>query len=307
MTERTKTVKTLLVIDGNSIMNRQYYGIRPLTTKSGVFTNAVYGFINVLLLTLERLKPDYAAVAFDLKAPTFRHTMYPEYKAGRHATPPELLMQFPYVKDCIRAMGISVIEKEGYEADDTLGTLSALACAEGDTFSYVLTGDRDSLQLIGERTTVLLATNSQVVDFTSEVFFEKYGVLPSQFVDVKALMGDSSDNIPGVRGIGEKTALKLISENVSLDNLYENIDSIKIGAKALEKLKEDRESAFLSRELARIVTNAPVGVDSLEQIRIKEQDTDALLALFTELEFSSFIKRLSLDSAHRQRALIPPL
>lgn len=293
-------MKTLLVIDGNSIMNRQFYGIRPLTTKSGIFTNALYGFVNVLLLTLERLKPDYAAVAFDLKAPTFRHKMYSEYKAGRHATPPELLMQFPYVKDIIRAMGITVIEKEGFEADDALGTLSAMASTESDTFAYILTGDRDSLQLISERATVLLATNSQTLDFTVDAFVEKYGVLPSQFVDVKALMGDSSDNIPGVRGIGEKTALKLISECSSLDNLYENIDGVKIGAKALEKLREDRESAFLSRELARIVTNAPLGIDSLEQIRIADQDRAALLSLFTELEFSSFIKRLSLDSVAKK-------
>ena len=182
-------MKNLLVIDGNSIMNRQFYGIRPLTTGSGIFTNAVYGFINVLLSTLDRLKPEYAAVAFDVHAPTFRHEMYKDYKAGRRSTPPELLMQFPYIKKCLAAMGITVIEKEGYEADDILGTLSHLAEISKDTSCYILTGDRDSLQLISDNCTVLLATNNKTIDYDKAAFFESYGITPDCFVDAKALMG----------------------------------------------------------------------------------------------------------------------
>lgn len=288
-------MKNLLVIDGNSIMNRQYYGVRPLTTGSGLFTNAVYGFINVLLSTLDRLKPEYAAVAFDVHAPTFRHKMYGEYKAGRHGTPPELLMQFPYIKKCLVAMGITVIEKEGYEADDILGTLSHLAASEGDTHAYILTGDKDSLQLISEGCTVLLATNNKTVDYDKEVFKEQYGILPDCFVDVKALMGDSSDNIPGVRGIGEKTALKIIAEYGSIERLYDDIDNVKLGAKALEKLKEDKDTAFLSKTLAKIICDAPIGVDSLSDISVKEVNRQELLSLFAELEFSGFIKRMGLD------------
>ena len=288
--------KKILVIDGNSILNRQFYGIRPLTTKSGIFTNAVYGFLNVLLYQLERLKPDYAAVAFDVHAPTFRHRMFENYKAGRRPTPPELLMQFPYTKKIIEALGIKVIEKEGYEADDTLGTLSLMAERAKDTICYILTGDRDSLQLISNNSVVLLAGNAEVVEYNEDVFFEKYGVRPDQFVDVKALMGDSSDNIPGVRGVGEKTALKLIAEYGSLDGVYENIDSVKVSAKILESLRSEKDTAYLSRDLARINREAPIGVERLEDISIAPRDDIALLSLFTELEFSSFTERLSLGA-----------
>ena len=293
--------KVALIIDGNSILNRQFFGIRPLTTKSGLFTNAVYGFLNVLFSQLERLKPDYAAVAFDVHAPTFRHEAYAEYKAGRRGTPPELLMQFPYAKKCIEALGIAVIEKEGYEADDALGTISALASRSG-AVSYMLTGDRDALQLIGGDSHVLLATNSEVIDYDPEKFFEKYGVTPAQFIDVKALMGDSSDNIPGVRGVGEKTALKLIAEYGSLDNVYAGIDRMK-ACKLTENLAADRESAFMSRELATIVRDAPIGITDLSQIEIKERDDKALSALFSELEFTSFAEKLALNKPAREKSV----
>ncbi len=288
-------MNNLLIIDGNSIMNRQYYGVRPLTTKSGLFTNAIYGFINVLLSTLERLAPSYAAVAFDVHAPTFRHLMYKDYKAGRHATPPELLAQFPYIKKCLTAMGITVIEKEGYEADDILGTLSRMAKGSENVAAYILTGDRDSLQLIDERCTVLLAANTQTIDFDKAAFESRYGISPERFIDVKALMGDSSDNIPGVRGVGEKTALKLIAEYGTIEELYKNIDSVKLGEKALTKLKEDRETAFLSKSLATIVCDAPLGITDLSELKLRERDEGALLSLFAELEFSGFIKRLGLS------------
>ena len=219
-------MKKILCIDGNSILNRQFYGIRFLSTRDGFPTNAVFGFVNVLLRELETLSPDYIAVAFDLKAPTFRHKMYAEYKAGRRPSPEELVKQFPVAKDICRAMGIHVLELARYEADDILGTLAKMAEDSGDVEAYVLTGDRDSLQLISKKTKVLLATNTETVTFDEAAFLEKYGVRADQYVDVKSLMGDSSDNIPGVPGIGEKTAFKLIAEQGSLDGIYANIDNM---------------------------------------------------------------------------------
>lgn len=286
--------ETMLIIDGNSILNRQFYGIRPLTTKSGLFTNALYGFMNVLISELDALSPKYAAIAFDVHAPTFRHKSYDAYKAGRHATPEELLMQFPYAKKLARAMGVSVLEKEGFEADDILGTLARMG-RESGIHTYILTGDRDSLQLIDDQATVLLASNGGTITFNAPEFEQKYGVRPSQFVDMKALMGDSSDNIPGVPGIGEKTASKLIAEWGSLDGLYANLDKLKKG-KMLENLTSGKESAYMSQFLAKIVDNVPLdlphGITSVETAPL---DKGELRALFDELEFTAFTKRLSLD------------
>lgn len=287
-------MKNLLVIDGNSILNRQFYGVHPLTTKSGLFTNAVYGFLNVLLTQLDALSPDYAAVAFDVHAPTFRHKEYADYKAGRRSTPPELLQQFPYAKRVVEALGIHILEKEGWEADDILGTLARYASEDGDTHAWVLTGDRDSLQLISDRCTVLLATNTETVPYNREKFKEKYGVSPEQFVDMKALMGDSSDNIPGVSGIGEKTASKLIAEWGDLDTLYANLDKIK-KSKMLDNLIADKDSAYLSRYLAKIVTDVPLE-GGLAPLCREEIHRDELLALLTELEFAGFIKKLNLNA-----------
>lgn len=286
--------ETMLIIDGNSILNRQFYGIRPLTTKSGLFTNALYGFMNVLLSELDTLSPKYAAIAFDVHAPTFRHKSYDAYKAGRHATPEELLMQFPYAKKLAHAMGVAVLEQEGFEADDILGTLARMG-RESGVHTYILTGDRDSLQLIDDQTTVRLASNGGTITFNSPEFEEKYGVKPSRFVDMKALMGDSSDNIPGVPGIGEKTASKLIAEWGSLDGLYANLDKLKKG-KMLENLTLGKGSAYMSQFLAKIVDNVPLdlphGINSAEIAPINKGE---LRALFDELEFTAFTKRLSLD------------
>ncbi|MBP3333957.1 MAG: DNA polymerase I [Clostridia bacterium] len=295
----------LLAVDGNSILNRQFYGIRPLTNSAGVFTQAVYGFLNVLFSQLESLQPDYVAVAFDLKAPTFRHKFYPEYKAGRHAMPPELAMQFPYAKKCIAALGIKVIELEGYEADDILGTLSRMA-EENSAEAYLLTGDRDSYQLISDKTTVLYASNSGPVPFTEKEFCEKYTIKPTQFVDLKALMGDSSDNIPGVPGIGEKTAIKLISTCGTLDKLYEDISSSGVSAKIQEKLADGKESAFMSRRLAEIERNAPLGL-TLSDVIPAPKDIPALKELFAELEFSAFAKKIieEDDTVSEKREFIP--
>ena len=286
-------MKNLLVIDGNSILNRQFYGIRPLSTKNGLFTNAVFGFTKVLLSQMEKLSPDYVAVAFDLKEKTFRHKHYDAYKAGRHAMPEELAMQFPYAKKTVEALGASVLSLAGYEADDILGTLAKIAeNAEEEIHTYLLTGDKDSLQLISDKTTVLLAGNHEVTSYTPEVFFEKYGVKSSQFVDVKALMGDSSDNIPGVPGIGEKTALKLIAANHDLDALFADVDALGLTPSVTKKLKEGKDSAFLSRYLAKIECEAPLGL-ALSDVALKKKNKDALAALFTEMEFTAFDKLLA--------------
>ena len=284
-------MKKLLVIDGNSILNRAFYGVRPLTTQDGLPTNAVYGMINILHARLSEVAPDYAAVAFDLKAPTFRHKRYPEYKAGRHATPDDLLVQFPWAKKVCEAMGIHVLEKEGWEADDILGTLSARAEKAGD-LAFVLTGDRDSLQLISDATTVLLATNTDTVRFDRAAFNEKYGVQPEVFVDVKALMGDSSDNIPGVPGIGEKTALKLIAEYGSLDGLYEKFEESGLTNGVKTKLRDGRELAYLSQFLARIDCDAPIDA-ALDDLVWNGYDNSELAPLLTRLEFRAFLAKLS--------------
>lgn len=288
-------MKKILVIDGNSIINRAFYGIRLLTTKSGKFTNAIYGMINIITKQIKAISPDYCAVAFDLKEPTFRHKMYDGYKAGRHPTPPELLAQFDDAKECLRLMGIHVLELAGYEADDIQGTVAAFAHEAGeDTESYILSGDRDLLQLIDEKITVLLVGNSDTVAYKEKNFLEKYGVLPSQFVDMKALMGDSSDNIPGVSGVGEKTAQTLIKKFGSLDGIYESIESSEISKGVREKLLRDKENAYLSLALAKIDTKAPISV-TLEDLKYIGPDKVALRRKFVELELVSLISKLELD------------
>lgn len=286
-------MKKLLAVDGNSILNRAFYGIRALTNKDGFPTNAIYGMINIIEKQVDALRPDYLAVAFDLHAPTFRHKMYDQYKAGRRPMPDELREQFPVAKDCLRMLGFHVLELEGYEADDILGTLSGMSEAE-DTEAYLLTGDRDALQLIGAHTRVLLATNTDTLVMDRDAFFEKYGVEPTQFVDVKALMGDTSDHIPGVPGIGEKTALSLISQFASLDGVYAGYEQAKLTPSVKNKLAGGRDSAYLSQKLAEICREVPLGV-TLDTLKDAGMDRPALKALFTKLEFSAFIKRFGLD------------
>ena len=287
-------MKKILVIDGNSIINRAYYGIRILTTKSGKYTNAIYGMVNMITRQLDAIKPDYCAVAFDIKHPTFRHEMYDGYKAGRHPTPPELLSQFPDAKECLKLMGIKVLELPGWEADDIQGTIAKMAHNEKDTESYVLSGDRDLLQLIDDKVTVLLATNSDTLTMKRDEFFEKYGVEPELFVDMKALMGDSSDNIPGVAGVGEKTAQNLIQTFGKLEDIYENIEDKRITKGVREKLLRDEKNAYLSRTLARIDVHAPVDI-TLEDIEYKGFDKGGLYKKFTELELNSFITKFKLE------------
>ncbi|MBR3893749.1 MAG: DNA polymerase I [Clostridia bacterium] len=292
--------KKLLAVDGNSILNRAFYGIRPLTTKDGFSTNALYGMVTMISRQTETLSPDFCAVAFDLKAPTFRHGMYDAYKAGRRPMPEELAMQLPVAKELMTAMGYTVLEMEGYEADDILGTLAAM-CEDADCEAYLLTGDRDALQLISDRVHVLLATNTETVDMNEDRFFEKYGVKSSQFVDVKALMGDSSDNIPGVPGIGEKTALKLISEYGSLDGVYEALPTAKHTPSLRTKLETGRESAYLSQKLAKIFCEVPLPT-GLEGIAYQGLHRADARRLFLRLEFSAFIKRFGLNETDEAEA-----
>lgn len=289
-------MKTLLVLDGNSIINRAFYGVRELSTSSGIPTNAVYGFINIIKKHIDMLSPDYMVCTFDTHEPTFRHKRYDLYKSNRHGMPDELAVQMKYTKRAVEGFGFTVLECPGYEADDIIGTVCAAADRRGNIKSFILTGDRDSLQLISDNTSVILMKNREDELFDTLHFTEVYGIKPDQFVDVKALMGDSSDCIPGVRGIGEKTALKLISVAGSLKKLYESAENGYFGSgKALcAKLDEGKESAFMSEELARICTEAPVGAD-IESYAAKSFDNGALYSLFKELEFDGFIKKFGLS------------
>lgn len=286
-------MKKLLVIDGNSILNRAFYGIRLLTNKDGLYTNAVYGMANIIEKQISFLKPDFCVVAFDLKAPTFRHKMYSEYKANRKGMPEELAVQLPYAKKCMSYMGCQVVSKEGYEADDILGTFAKIASSQGIE-AYILTGDRDSLQLIDDNVKVLLVKTKETICFDKALFFETYGVQSEQFVDVKALMGDTSDNIPGVAGVGEKTALKLIAENGGLDAIYNSIDSIKLSPSLKEKLEKNKDNAYLSQTLARINCDVPMDI-ALEDCHYDGFLKEELYDLFVELEFLALIKRFGLE------------
>lgn len=244
---------------------------------------------------MEQIKPDYAAVAFDVKHPTFRHEMYEHYKEGRHPTPPELLSQFADAKECLHLLGLKVIELPGWEADDIQGTIAKMSHGVADTESYILSGDRDLLQLIDDKITVLLATNSETLPVHRAEFFAKYGIQPEQFVDMKALMGDSSDNIPGVGGVGEKTAATLIQNFGSLEQIYESIDDKRITKGVREKLLRDRNNAFLSQKLARIATNAPIEL-TLSDLEYKGIDREGAYKKFTELELNQFITKFKLTA-----------
>ena len=289
-------MKTLLVVDGNSILNRAFYGIRTLTNSAGLPTNAVYGLVTMLTKQLEKYSPDYAAIAFDLRAPTFRHKMYDGYKATRKGMPEELALQMPYAKRVAEALGFTIIEKEGYEADDILGSLANHANDSGeDVLSLIMTGDKDSLQLINDKTAILLATNVDYVYFDRDAFREKYGVDPEQFVDVKAIMGDSSDNIPGISGIGEKGALSLIAQFGTLENVYESYLSSDLKPSVVKKLEAGRESAFLSQTLARIEINVPE-LPEVTSLVYRGIDKETARKLFEELEFGAFIKKFDLEA-----------
>ena len=298
----------LLVLDGNSIVNRAFYGIKLLTTKDGRYTNTIYGFMNILLNLLKEVQPDEVAIAFDLKALTFRHKMYDGYKATRKGMPEELAQQMPVLKELLADLGFVMVSKEGYEADDILGTLSAAAAARGDE-CYLATGDRDSLQLVNEHVTVLLAATrmgrSETVVMDKAAVEEKYGVTPKQLIEVKSLMGDTSDNIPGVAGVGEKTALALIQKFGSLAGVYENIDDSAIKPGVRTKLTTHKEEAELSRKLAEIDCAIPVETAPGTYKR-GEGDAAAAAGLLAELEIHSLAPRLGLDGVTPKAAAPAP-
>lgn len=288
-------MKKLLIVDGNSILNRAFYGIRTLNNSKGLPTNAVYGMITMLCRQLEKYEPDYAAIAFDIHAPTFRHKAFEGYKATRKGMPEELAVQMPYAKKAAEALGFTIVEKSGYEADDILGTLSVKALkSDNEITTYIMTGDRDSLQLVNESTIVLLATNTDYVHFDRSAFNEKYGVAPEQFVDVKAIMGDSSDNIPGVNGIGEKGALSLISQFGSLDSIYSNYKSADLKPSVVKKLEAGKESAYMSQFLARINCDVP-DISEINELKYLGIDREKAYTLFSELEFTALIKKMELN------------
>ncbi len=288
----------LLVIDGNSIINRAFYGIRMLSAGDGIYTNGIYGFINIYQKLCAEVSPDAVAVCFDLKAPTFRHQMFDGYKAKRKPTPPELLSQFPLLKELLGYMGVVTVEKEGYEADDLIGTL-ALSCENSGDNCFIATGDRDALQLVNGLTKVLLASTQNGQPVLNRIgvdqIKEKYGVKPYQLIDVKAIQGDTSDNIPGVAGIGEKGALDLIQRFGSLEYIYENLDSLDIKPGVRAKLEASKDMAFLSYKLGTICTKAPIDTDISSYV-IKPQDRSSLAALLRKLKFKKFLEEWELDS-----------
>ena len=290
-----------VLVDGNSIMNRAFYGImgsKMLTTKDGKYTNAVYGFLAILFKLLDDIQPQYMAVAFDLKAPTARHKMYEGYKANRHGMPDELAEQMPIIKEVLRAMNIDIIEMEGYEADDILGTLSCYGEAKNLDVT-ILSGDRDTFQLATDKVTIRIphtkGGKTETDEYNREKIIEKYGLEPKQLIEVKGLQGDASDNIPGVPGVGEKTALKLVQKYGSIENLYKKIEEGQddLKGKQREKIVENKELAELSRTLGTINTKVPIK-DDLTDLKVEEWDKEKVLELFKNLNFNRYIDRFNL-------------
>ncbi len=298
-------MKKLLILDSNSILNRGYYGVRFLSTKSGTPTNAVYGFLSMMAKLLSEQKPDYVCAAFDLKAPTFRHKLYKGYKAQRTPMPEELKAQLPIAKDVVRAMNIPILELEGYEADDIIGTVSRI-CEERGVECFIATGDKDDLQLASELTKVILTVTrrgyNETTTYDIEAVKERYGVTPRQFIDVKALMGDMSDNIPGINGIGEKTATELIARFGSIENLYDKLDTSGIIGVKLRRLTSGKDAAFLSKRLSEIVRDVPIEFDmeSCAFTTVKDCASDDLYPLLKSLELNSIIKRFDLPETSKR-------
>ena len=288
----------LLVLDGNSILNRAFYGIKLLTTKDGRFTNGIYGFLNILLKLEEDVKPDAVAVTFDLKAPTFRHRLYDGYKATRKGMPAELAEQLPVLKTLLTALGYKLVTKEGYEADDLIGTLSAHVGEQNQC--YIATGDRDSLQLVRPNVQVLLTATrmgrTETAVYDEARVQDEYGVTPKQMIDIKALMGDSSDNIPGVGGVGKKTAEMLIQTFGSLDGLYADLDSERIKPGVRQKLEQDRGMAYLSYKLGTIDCDVPMETDP-QAYRKSPADAQEAVSLLTSLEMFKILEKLHFDEA----------
>ncbi len=287
----------ILAIDGNSILNRAFYGIRALSTKDGRFTNGIYGFLTILMKLSDEVKPDGVAIAFDLKAPTFRHKMYEGYKANRHGMPPELAQQLPVLKELLTALGYKILSLEGYEADDILGTVAKM-CENGNE-CFIATGDRDSFQLIRDNVTVLLP-HTKMGTTTTETYtpsriMEEYGVTPVQMIDIKALQGDASDCIPGVAGVGQKTAGDLIQKFGTIKNIYDNIDTLDIKENLKNKLINDKEKAFLSYTLGTIINNVPIEYE-LSDFVVQNVDESKARAMLADLEMFKIIEKLNFSA-----------
>ena len=292
----------LMILDGNSVINRAFFGVKPLTTRDGLYTHAIYGFLNILEKMEKEEQPDAICVAFDLHGPTFRHLRYDGYKATRHGMPEELAMQMPVMKDVLRAMNIPIYECQGWEADDVIGTVGKI-CSNNGWECVVVTGDRDSLQLIDENVHIKLviskAGQTSATLYTEEKFQEEYGFEPKKLIDLKALMGDSSDNIPGVKGIGEKTAKNLLMKFGSLDAVYENLDDSIVKPKMRENLVTYKDHAYLSYELATIVPEAPIDFEPKDAI-VMPYNRPALYELFQKLEFVRLIDKYGLRGAEME-------
>ena len=289
----------LLILDGNSVINRAFFGVRPLTTREGLYTHAIYGFLNILEKMEKEEQPEAVCVAFDLHGPTFRHLQYDGYKATRHGMPEELAMQMPVMKDVLRAMNIPIYECQGWEADDVIGTVGRI-CSNNEWECVIVTGDRDSLQLIDENVHVKLVISkpgqTTATLYTVDKFQEEYGFEPKKMVDLKALMGDSSDNIPGVAGVGPKTATDLLLKFGSLDGVYANLDDPSIKPKLREKLEKNKENAYLSYDLATIRCEAPIDFEPRDAI-VQPYNRPALYELFQKLEFVRLIDKYGLRGA----------
>ena len=289
----------LLILDGNSVINRAYFGVRPLTTRDGFYTHAIYGFLNILERMEKEEQPEAICVAFDLHGPTFRHLKYDGYKATRHGMPEELAQQMPIMKDVLRAMNIPIYECQGWEADDVIGTVGKI-CSQQDWECVIVTGDRDSLQLIDQNVHVKLVVSkpgqTNTTLYTEEVFREEYGFEPKKLIDLKALMGDSSDNIPGVAGVGPKTAKELLAKFGSLDGVYAHLDDSSIRPKLREKLEQGKENAYLSYDLATIRPEAPIQFAPRDAI-VQPYNRPELYSLFQKLEFVRLIDKYGLQGA----------
>ena len=289
----------LLILDGNSVINRAFFGVKPLTTREGLYTHAIFGFLNILERMEKEEQPEAVCVAFDLHGPTFRHLRYDGYKATRHGMPEELAMQMPVMKDVLRAMNIPIYECQGWEADDVIGTVGKI-CSNNGWECVVVTGDRDSLQLIDENVHIKLVISkpgqTTATLYTKEVFEEEYGFEPRRLIDLKALMGDSSDNIPGVAGVGPKTAKELLYKFGTLDGVYAHLDDPSIRPKLREKLEAGKENAYLSYELATIVAEAPIDFAPMDAI-VRPYNRPELYKLFQKLEFVRLIDKYGLRGA----------
>ena len=289
----------LLILDGNSVINRAYFGVKPLTTREGLYTHAIYGFLNILERMEKEEQPDAVCVAFDLHGPTFRHLKYDGYKATRHGMPEELAQQMPVMKQVLKAMNIPIYECQGWEADDVIGTVGRI-CSNNEWECVIVTGDRDSLQLIDENVHVKLVISrpgqTTATLYTKEKFREEYGFEPAKMVDLKALMGDSSDNIPGVAGVGPKTATDLLMKFGSLDGVYENLSDTSIRPKLREKLENSKDSAYLSYDLATIRCEAPIDFEPMDAV-VRPYNKPELYDLFVKLEFVKLVDRYGLRDA----------